>query len=161
MMKLGGIHAEKEAVNFIMDKGGEPHITSYINHVTAHNSAKKAKYTIIPELHASNFPAGKQTVNNGGITATAETFFEIKTYTACKTRYLHNNSDANKPPDRRAREVTSIYKSKCKKVDKEFAADIVGDGNGDIVGPFEAAQAYSAQDGLERSTKTLRKSSSS
>ena len=60
---------------------------------------------------------------------------------ACKTRYAHNNNDANKPPDRRAKEVNSIYRGKFKNLDKKFAADIVGNDTGDIVGPFEAAQA--------------------
>ena len=82
------------------------------------------------------------TIPTRGVTTTAEAFFEIKTYTACKTRYSHNNNDLNKPPDRRAKEVNSIYRSKFKKLDKKFAADIVGDGTGDIVGPFEAAQAW-------------------
>jgi len=104
MMKLGGIHAEKEAVNFIMDKVGEPHISSYINHVAAHSSANKAQFAIIPDIHALNFPAGKQTINDSGVTTTAEAFFEIKTYTACKTRYSrNNNNDVNKPPDQRAK----------------------------------------------------------
>ena len=89
-------------------------------------------------MHITSQQASKLST---AVTATTETFFEIKMNTACKTRYSHNNSDVNKPPDRRAREVTSIYKSKFKKVDKEFAADIVGDGNVDIVGPFEADQA--------------------
>ena len=141
MMKLGGIHTEKEAVNFIMDEVGEPHISSYINHVTAHSSAKKATFAIIPDLHALNFPEGKQTINNSGVTTTAEAFFETKTYTACKTRYAHNNNDVNKSPDRRAKEVNSIYRSKFKKLDKQFAADIVGNGTGDMAGPFEASQA--------------------
>ena len=90
MMKLGGIHAEKEAVNFIMDKVGEPHISSYINHFAAHSSARRAKYAIIPDLHALNFPVGKQTINDSGVTTTAEAFFKIKMFTACKTRYFHN-----------------------------------------------------------------------
>ena len=75
MMKLGGIHAEKEATNFIMDKVGKPHISSYISHVTAHNSARKAKFAIIPDLHAHNFPPGKQAVNDSGVILTAEAFF--------------------------------------------------------------------------------------
>ena len=49
----------------------------YINHVAAHNSAKKVKYAIIPDLYAYNFPAGKQTVNDSGVTATAAAFFKI------------------------------------------------------------------------------------
>ena len=39
MMKLGGIHAEKEAVNFLLGKVGELHITSYVNHVARQPNA--------------------------------------------------------------------------------------------------------------------------
>ena len=34
MMKLGGIHAERGAVNFLLDKVGEPYITRYVSHVS-------------------------------------------------------------------------------------------------------------------------------
>ena len=46
---------------------------------------------IIPDLHATNFPVGKQRVNDSGSKRDAEAFFEIKTFTACKSRYSHNN----------------------------------------------------------------------
>jgi len=63
MMKIGGIHAEKEAINFIMDKVGEPHISAYINHAAVHNPARKSKYAITPGLHAHNFQqASKQSM---------------------------------------------------------------------------------------------------
>ena len=103
IMKLGGTLAEKEVVNFIMDKVGEPHISSNINHVAAHNSAKKAKFAIIPNLHALNLSVSKQTINDSRVTTTADAIFEIKTYTTRKTRYSHNNNDVNKPLDRRAK----------------------------------------------------------
>ena len=34
MMKLGGISLEKEAVNSLLDKVGEPYVTSCVNHVS-------------------------------------------------------------------------------------------------------------------------------
>jgi len=83
-----------------MDKVGKPHISSYISHVAAHNSARKGKFAIIPDLHSHNFPAGKQTVNDSGVASTAEAFFEIKAHTVYKNRYAHNNNNANKPSDR-------------------------------------------------------------
>ena len=55
------------------------------------------------------------------------------------SRYKHNN-ETIKPPDRRAREITQSYSQKFKKLDRLFAADIVGDGTGDIMGPFEQSQ---------------------
>ena len=63
----------------------------------------------------------------------------MKTYKPCNTRYDHNHSSIG-PADRRAREVRSSYGSKFRKLDRLFAADVVGDGSGDVVGPFESAQ---------------------
>jgi len=71
MMKVGGIFAEKEAVNFLLNKVGEPYITGYINHVTSHPSARKAPFAIVPDLHARNYPTGRQRVNNRGATSSA------------------------------------------------------------------------------------------
>ena len=105
MMKLGGIFSEKEAVNFILDKVSDPYITRYVNHVSSSPNFQRAQHAIVPDLHACNFPAGRQRVNDSGATSTAEVIFEVKTYTACTTRYNHNNT-ATKPPDRRVQEVT-------------------------------------------------------
>ena len=139
MMKLGGIQSDKEAVNFLLDKVGDPYITAFVNHVSSHPNARKAPHSIVPDIHTRNFPVGCQTINDSGAISAAEAFFEVKTYTACKSRYKHNNTNI-KPADRRAREITQSYKRKFKKLDTLFAADVVGDGDGDVTGPFEQAQ---------------------
>ena len=139
VMKVAGVHSEKEAVNFLLGKVGEPHINAYINHVARGEGGRRAMHAIIPDAHATNFPAGKQTVNDSGAKRDAEAFFEIKTMTACKSRYGHNNNRMD-PVDRRAKLVVQSYSRKFKKLDKKFAADVVGDGNSGTVGPFEAAQ---------------------
>ena len=37
MMKLGGVLSEKEAVNYMLDKVGDPCIiTAYVNHISSH-----------------------------------------------------------------------------------------------------------------------------
>ena len=64
----------------------------------------------------------------------------MKTYTACPTRYNHNN-DRTRPADRRGREVLSEYRSAFKKLDSKFAPEVVGDEESPVVGPFSAAQA--------------------
>ena len=92
MMKLAGISTEKEAVNFLLDKVGEPYITSYVNHVSSTPNARRAPHAIVPDLLAHNFPTGKQQVNDSGASSSGEAFFEIKTYTACNSRYKHNNT---------------------------------------------------------------------
>lgn len=139
MMKLGGIFSEKEAVNFILDKVSDPFITRYVNHVSSAPNSRRAQHAIVPDLHARNFPAGRQRVNDSGATSTAEAIFEVKTYTACTTRYNHNNT-TTKPPDRRAREVTNEYSRKFKKLDTVFAEEVVGSGENGTTGPFETAQ---------------------
>ncbi len=52
MMKLGGISSEKEAVNFLASKIGEPYITRYVCHLapmpmesSAHNRARHTRTT--------------------------------------------------------------------------------------------------------------------
>ena len=104
---------EKEAVNFILNKVSDPFITRYVNHVSSSTNSRKAPYTIVPDLHAHNFPAGKHRVNNTEATSTAEAILEVKAYTACITCYNHNNK-TTKPPERRAREVTNKYSRKFK-----------------------------------------------
>ena len=65
----------------------------------------------------------------------------MKTYTGCNTRYKHNNSTIN-PADCRARTVANEHSGKkFKKLDKQFTADVVGDVDNNIVGPFQAAQS--------------------
>ena len=66
MMKLGGIFLVKEAANFLLDKIGEPYITRYVNHVSSFPNARRAQWSIVPDIHAHNFPAGRQTINDSG-----------------------------------------------------------------------------------------------
>ena len=66
-------------------------------------------------------------------------FFEVKTYTACNSRYNHNHT-ARGPADRRARLVSQEYSRKFKKLDKEFAPEVVEVDNDGTSGPFQTAQ---------------------
>ena len=141
ILKVGGVRSEKEAVNFLLGKVGEPHINSYINHVARRDGNRRAMHAIIPDIHATNFPVGKQRVNDSGSRRDAEAFFEVKTFTACKTRYGQNNSKMT-PVNRRAKLVVQSYNRKFKRLDNNFATDVVGDGNNGITGPFEAAQKH-------------------
>ena len=93
-------YGEREAVNFIVDKVGEPYITRYINHVSSTPQFHTARHAIILDLHARNFPTGRQQINDSGATLSAEAIFEVKTYTPCPSRYNHNNATI-KPAERR------------------------------------------------------------
>ena len=105
MVKLGGSHLEREAVNFLLGEVGDPHITPYVNHVARQINTRRAKYPVVLVMHASNFPAGCQTVNDSGVISAAEAIFEVKTYTSCNTRY--NFSNKTHAADRRARIIAT------------------------------------------------------
>ena len=137
MMNLGGVHLEKEAVNFLLGKVGKPHITSYVNHAVCEANPQSAAHAIVPDIHAQNFHVERQTVDDTGANCAVEAFFEVKTYAACKTRYDKNNR--THPADQRARLVAQSYSWKFKKLDRVFATDVVGDGTNHVVGPFETA----------------------
>ena len=79
MTGLGGVFLEKEVVNFILDKVGDPFITAYVNHVSSHPNARKAPRSIVPDLHTRNFPVGGQRFNDSNTTSSAEAFFEVRT----------------------------------------------------------------------------------
>jgi len=84
-MKLGGIYAVKEAVIFHIDKVGYPNSNRYINHISSSPNYRTAQHAIIHDIHAFNFPAGRQTINDSRATPTVEAIFEIKTLSACKS----------------------------------------------------------------------------
>ena len=83
--EAGRHHSQKEAVNFLLRKVGEPYITAYVNHVSGQANARKAPHAIVPDIHVHNFSTGQQQVNDGGATTMTEAFFEIKTFVACKS----------------------------------------------------------------------------
>ena len=107
------------------------------DHVTSHLSARNAPYAIVPDILAHNFPTGRQKVGHSGATTASAAIFEVKTYSACNTRFTYPTTIH--PADRRAQDVKHQYIGKFKKVDCVFVADVVGDGTGNVVGPFEMA----------------------
>jgi hypothetical protein len=92
MVKVAGVQAHVEAANFLNDKIGEPYISNYINHVTAHPSYRNAPHAIIPNIHAFNFPFGRQRINDDSEASMAvKSIFEVKTMTACPLQYGQEN----------------------------------------------------------------------
>ena len=79
MMKLGGILSQAEAVNFLIGRIGEPHITQYVNHVASHLSARNAPYAIVPDILAHNLPTGHQKLGHSGATTVSPAIFDVKT----------------------------------------------------------------------------------
>ena len=125
----------------MLGKAGEPHITSYINHISRREGNRRAMHAIIPDIHATNFPVGKQRVNDSGLRRDAEAIFEVKTFTACKSGYGHSNSKMS-PVSRRSKMVVQSYNRNFKKLDSNFAADVIGDGSSGTTGPLEVAQKH-------------------
>jgi len=136
MMELGGVYSTKEAVNFLLGHVPDPFISRYIRHVSQCPNARNAPFGMIPDLHAQNYPTGRQRVNDSGSHLSAEAIFEVKTFVACNSRYGNNNSQIS-PANRRAKQVCQTYVLKTKKLDNKFAPEIVGDGTGNVVGPFQ------------------------
>ena len=62
MMKLGSIHLEKEAANFLLGKVGDPLMISYMNHVARQTNTRRTTHAIVPDIHTRNFPAGRHMV---------------------------------------------------------------------------------------------------
>lgn len=75
-----------------------------------------------------------------------EIFCEIKTMQPNKTNYGYNNNSTNKPANRRADKVLSRYRNKFKKLDKEYAPDVVGDGSSNILDPLKRHRVNSLVD---------------
>ena len=139
MMRLGNIDSVLEAVNFFHGKVGQPFIGDYVHNISSQpGNPRNARHAVVPDIHATNYPTGRQVINASGATRSADAIFEIKTFHFCPTRYNHNNQNIN-PANRRAREIVNQYKCKVKKLDIMFAASVVGDGNNNVVGPFENA----------------------
>jgi hypothetical protein len=112
-MKLRGISSEKEAANFLLGKVGEPHIMSHVNHMARQNiNNRRAKYAITQDIHALKFPADTQRINDSGSSREVEVIFEVKIFTACKSRYTHNNTRTVPVLDRRARMAVNLYSKK-------------------------------------------------
>ena len=126
MMKVGGIQSIAEAKNFLIGKISGAPIERYIQHITEQSNFRQSHYCIIPDIQALNFPDKNGTINDSGAIRAGEAIFEVKTMTACKTRYAHNN-DNILPANRRAKEVRSEYARKFKKLDEKFDWEAAND----------------------------------
>ena len=82
MMRVAGLHSEKEAVNFLLGIGKvpDPWISNYVDHIAAQTSARNSPHAIVPDILAHEYPAGRQTINDSGASSSGEAFFEVKTY---------------------------------------------------------------------------------
>ena len=110
----------QQAKNFLIGKITGASIERYAQHAVEHRDVRRSTYCIIPDIHALNLPARNGTINDSGaISIRGEAIFEMKTMTACKTRYANNN-DNTLSTNRRAKEVRREYLRKFKKLDEKF-----------------------------------------
>ena len=70
----------------------------------------------------------------------AEAISKVKTYYVNNKNYGVGTQSLT-PSNRRAARVVEEYKTKLKSLDKEFVADVVGDGSEGVTGPFMMAQS--------------------
>jgi hypothetical protein len=67
MMRLGNIDSVLEPVNFFLGKVGQPYIGDYVNNITSQpGNPRYARHTLVPDIHATNYPTGTQVVNDSG-----------------------------------------------------------------------------------------------
>ena len=85
-------------------------------------------------LHTINWPSSDHPRRAGRNCSTAPAIFEMKTISACPTRYYLPRTKA---VESRATGIRSEYVRKVKRIDQVFAHDVVGDDN--VSGPFENA----------------------
>ena len=81
-VKVAGIQSHMEAANFLNGKIGQPTFPTTLT-TTEHPNPKSAQHAIIPDIHAYNYPSGRQRINDSGASTTDKAFFELKTMTAC------------------------------------------------------------------------------
>ena len=55
MMKVAGIPSEKEAVNFLLGKVGEPYIKNYVDHLASEAGRRNSAYSIVPDITATGY----------------------------------------------------------------------------------------------------------
>ena len=81
MMRLGNIDSVLEAVNFFHGKVGQPFIGDYVHNISSQpGNPRNARHAVVPDIHATNYPTGRQVINASGATRSADAIFEIKTY---------------------------------------------------------------------------------
>ena len=112
MMKVAGVQS-------VIGKISGPAIERYVQHHAQERDARRSPWSVIPDLHAMNFPARNGAINDSGAISSGEAIFEMKTMTACISRY-GNNNDNSLPANRRAKEVRREYARKFQKLDEKF-----------------------------------------
>ena len=66
MMKLAGVSAQRQAANFMLGKVRDPYMTCYINAMAKSTNRTCAKFALILDMHAINYPQGMHKVTDSG-----------------------------------------------------------------------------------------------
>ena len=111
MMRIGNIDLVLEPVNFFHGKIRQPFIGEYVHIITSQpGNPRHARHAVVPDIHATNYPTGRQVVNASRATRSADAIFKLKhMYNFCPTRYNHNNQNIN-PANQHAREIVNQYR---------------------------------------------------
>ena len=100
---------------------------------------------MVPDIIAYNWPSSDRPRRAGRNCSTAPAIFEMKTISACPTRY---DRARTKAVESRATGIRSEYVRKVKRIDQVFAPGVVGDGNDGVSGPFENAYSTFCKGGV-------------
>ena len=82
---VAGVSAQRQAANFMLGKVRDPYMTRYINAMAKSTNRTCAKFAVIPDIHAINYPQGMHRANDSGATMNAKAVFEVKIYSASMT----------------------------------------------------------------------------
>ena len=75
----------------MLGKVRDPHMTCYSNAMAKSTHRVCARFAVIQDLHAINYPQEMHKVNDSGATMSAETVFEVETYSTSMTNYSTGN----------------------------------------------------------------------
>ena len=148
MMRLGNIDSVLEPVNFFLGKVRQPFFGDYVhNSITSQPcNPRNAWHAVVPDIHATNYPTGRQVVNDSGATRSADAIFEVKTFTFCPTTRDNHNNNRNINPANQQTNVHERESLKVRNLEVTFAsAVVVRDGNNNVIGPIWECNSMAIQ----------------
>ena len=117
-----------------------PYIDQYSTAINRERGEKRSgsdrRQCMVPDIIVYNYPSSDRPRRAGRNCSTAPAIFEMKTITACPTRY---NFAQTKAVESRATGIKSEYVRKVKRIDQVFAPNVTGDSNDGASGPFQNA----------------------
>jgi hypothetical protein len=148
VMREAGFLTDVEAYNLFHGKIPSPFIEEYSTAVNRERGDRRhgsdRRICIVPDLICHNFPSADSPRHAGRNVSTAQAIFEVKTISACPTRYERARTKA---VESRATGIKSEYARHVKRIDRAFAPEMTGD-DGNAPGPFQIAYRTFCKGGI-------------